>query len=83
MEFYLWKKWNLYRAQNWYLYQSMDQFAISQNRADKYNAMNAQMITELCELFEWTALRSVGKTGELTDESDITLFTCDCFEWLW
>ena len=39
------------------------------NRADKYNAMNAQMITELCELFEWTALRSVGKTGELTDES--------------
>ena len=39
------------------------------NRSDKYNAMNAQMITELCELFEWTALRSVGKTGELTDES--------------
>ena len=39
------------------------------NRADKYNAMNAQMITELCELFEWTALRSVGKTGELTDET--------------
>ena len=39
------------------------------NRADKYNAMNVQMITELCELFEWTALRSVGRTGELTDES--------------
>ena len=39
------------------------------NRADKYNAMNAQMITELCELFEWTALRSVGKAGELTDET--------------
>ena len=39
------------------------------NRADKYNAMNVQMITELCDLFEWTALRSVGKTGELTDES--------------
>ncbi len=39
------------------------------NRADKYNAMNVQMITELCELFEWTALRSVGNTGELTDES--------------
>ena len=39
------------------------------NRADKYNAMNAQMITELCELFEWTALRSVGNTGELTDEN--------------
>ena len=39
------------------------------NRADKYNAMNVQMITELCELFEWTALRSVGKTGELTDVS--------------
>ena len=42
---------------------------ITLNRADKYNAMNVQMITELCELFEWTALRSVGKTGELTDES--------------
>ena len=39
------------------------------NRADKYNAMNVQMITELCELFEWTALRSVGNTGELSDES--------------
>ena len=42
---------------------------ITLNRADKYNAMNAQMITDLCELFEWTALRSVGKTGEITDES--------------
>lgn len=42
---------------------------ITLNRADKYNAMNVQMITELCELFEWTAMRSVGKTGELTDET--------------
>tara|TARA_B100000683_G_scaffold269511_1_gene306654 strand:- start:8685 stop:9539 length:855 start_codon:yes stop_codon:yes gene_type:complete len=39
------------------------------DREDKYNAMNVQMITELCELFDWTAERSVGTTGELFDES--------------
>ena len=39
------------------------------DREDKYNAMNEQMITELCELFDWTAERSVGTTGELFDES--------------
>ena len=31
---------------------------IELNREDKYNAMNVQMITELCEIFEWTAERS-------------------------
>jgi len=42
---------------------------IELNREDKYNAMNVQMITELCEIFEWTAERSVGRVGELFDES--------------
>ena len=39
------------------------------DREDKYNAMNVQMITELCELFDWTAERSVGTTGQLFDDS--------------
>ena len=39
------------------------------DRENKYNAMNVQMITELCELFDWTAERSVGTTGELFDDS--------------
>jgi len=37
------------------------------DREEKYNAMNVQMITELCELFDWTAQRSVGVTGEIKD----------------
>ena len=41
---------------------------ITLNRESKYNAMNVQMITELCELFDWTAQRSVGTTGCLVDE---------------
>ena len=43
---------------------------ITLNRESKYNAMNVQMITELCELFDWTAQRSVGATGNLVDEDD-------------
>jgi len=39
------------------------------DRENKYNAMNVQMITELCELFDWTAERSVGTTGELFNDS--------------
>ena len=39
------------------------------DRENKYNAMNEQMITELCELFDWTAERSVGTTGELFNDS--------------
>ena len=39
------------------------------DREKKYNAMNVQMITELCELFDWTAERSVGTTGELFNDS--------------
>ena len=41
---------------------------ITLNRESKYNAMNVQMITELCDLFDWTAQRSVGATGSLVDE---------------
>ena len=40
---------------------------ITLNRAPKYNAMNVQLINELCEVFEWSAARSVGQTGELLD----------------
>ena len=43
---------------------------ITLNRESKYNAMNVQMINELCHLFEWTATRSAGYTGELTDPDD-------------
>ena len=42
---------------------------ITLNRESKYNAMNVQMITELCELFDWTAQRSVGAKGNLVDEN--------------
>tara|TARA_B100001142_G_scaffold258029_1_gene259819 strand:+ start:1134 stop:1985 length:852 start_codon:yes stop_codon:yes gene_type:complete len=40
---------------------------IKLDREDKFNALNVQMITELCTLFEWTAERSVGTQGELVD----------------
>ena len=34
-------------------------------RSEKYNALNVQMITELIEVFSWTAKNSVGVTGKL------------------
>ena len=37
-------------------------------RPDKYNAMNVQMITELIEVFAWTAEHSVGNKGVLLSE---------------
>ncbi len=37
-------------------------------RPDKYNALNVQMITELIEVFSWTAQNSVGVTGKLVAE---------------
>ena len=40
---------------------------VSLARPDKYNALNVQMITELIEVFAWTAENSVGKTGALTN----------------
>ena len=36
-------------------------------RPDKYNAMNTQLINELIQLLDWTAERSVGRTGTTTD----------------
>ena len=42
---------------------------IKLDREDKFNALNVQMITELCTLFDWTAERSVGVQGELTDSA--------------
>lgn len=38
-------------------------------REDKYNAMNVAMITELIELFEWTAERSAGRQDALIDSN--------------
>ena len=40
---------------------------IKLDREDKFNALNVQMITELCTLFDWTAERSVGTRGTLHD----------------
>ena len=41
---------------------------VSLTRSDKYNALNVQMITELIEVFTWTAENSVGIKGELHSE---------------
>ena len=35
------------------------------DRTDVFNALNEQIISEMAELLEWTAERSVGKAGEL------------------
>ena len=35
------------------------------DRTDVFNALNEQIISELAEVLEWTAERSVGKAGEL------------------
>jgi methylglutaconyl-CoA hydratase len=35
------------------------------DRTDVFNALNAQIISEIAEVLEWTAARSVGNTGEL------------------
>ena len=40
------------------------------SREEKYNALNEQLINELIYLLEWTAKRSVGFTGELSDTAD-------------
>ena len=42
--------------------------SVSLARPDKYNALNIQMITELIEVFSWTAENSVGVQGQLTSD---------------
>ena len=42
---------------------------ITIDRVDAYNALNIQLISEIIELLEWTAQRSVGATGSLRDSS--------------
>lgn len=37
-------------------------------RSEKYNALNVQMISELIEVFSWTAENSVGTTGRITSD---------------
>jgi methylglutaconyl-CoA hydratase len=39
------------------------------NREDKFNALNVQLITELCDLLDWTAARSAGSLDALHDEN--------------
>ena len=38
---------------------------LTMDRTDVFNALNEQIISEMVEILEWTAERSVGKTGEL------------------
>ena len=42
---------------------------ITMDRVDAYNALNIQLISEITELLDWTAQRSVGATGSLRDSS--------------
>tara|TARA_B110001452_G_C15237825_1_gene428573 strand:- start:127 stop:963 length:837 start_codon:yes stop_codon:yes gene_type:complete len=44
---------------------------VSLARSDKYNALNVQMITELIEVFSWTAENSVGMRGVLESDDGI------------
>ena len=38
-------------------------------REEKFNALNVQMITELCDLLDWTAERSAGRLDALHDDN--------------
>ncbi len=40
------------------------------NREDKFNALNVQLITELCDLLDWTADRSAGRLDALHDSNN-------------
>ena len=39
---------------------------LTMDRTDVFNALNEQIISEMAEVLEWTAERSVGRTGELS-----------------
>lgn len=39
------------------------------DREEKFNALNVQMITELCDLLDWTAERSAGRLDALHDDN--------------
>ena len=41
---------------------------IALSREDVFNALNVQLITELCDVLEWSADRSAGRDGRLADE---------------
>ena len=41
---------------------------VSLARPEKYNALNVEMITELIEVFSWTASNSVGVVGKLVND---------------
>jgi methylglutaconyl-CoA hydratase len=43
-------------------------------RPEKYNALNVQMITELIDVFSWTAKNSVGVTGKLVSDDGMPYF---------
>lgn len=43
--------------------------SIKINRPEKYNALNVQLITELCDAFEWTSKRSAGAVDSLKDSN--------------
>lgn len=40
------------------------------NREEKFNALNVQLITELCDLLDWTAARSAGRLDALHDSNN-------------
>ena len=44
------------------------------SREDKYNAMNEQMISELIEVFKWSAENSDARKGVLSDEDGTPYF---------
>ena len=44
---------------------------VTLTRSDVYNALNVQLISELVDIIEWTAARSVGTTSSLNDSSGI------------
>ena len=46
------------------------------NREAKFNALNVQLITELCDVLDWTAERSAGRQNALVDENGAPYLRC-------